>query len=262
MTSALSSLQPASRLCGVPLHQVDVDGVLGFIRQTLRSGQRARVFNANAHLLTLASRNTDLRAACCEAELLFCDGFGPKLAARILDGVNLPRLTPPDWIDQLVAMCAIENRSLYFLGAAPGVAESAVERLSQRHPNARFVGWEDGYFDKAKHSAGNTAVLERINAAKPDVLIVGFGMPLQEYWLRDNWTEMNVGIAITAGALFDYVAGTVWRGPRWMTDNGLEWLSRLVVEPRRLWRRYVLGLPLFFLVVIKDAVRRDATGAA
>ena len=258
---AASPPTPAAEVLGVPIHAVDVDDVLGFIGRTLATGGRARVFNANAHLLNLAEGEPRLKAAMNAAELVFCDGFGAKLAARLTHGVRLPRLTPPDWIDALVERCAEDGRSFFFLGGFPGIAQAAAEALHRRHPRARFVGAEHGYFDKRRDAAENRAVIRRINQARPDVLIICFGMPMQELWLDEHWHELDAGIAITAGALFDYVAGTVRRGPRWMTANGLEWLARLVIEPGRLWRRYVLGLPIFFAHVAADAWSRRASRA-
>lgn len=93
-------------------------------------------------------------------------------------------------------------------------------------------------------------VIEKINKVRPNILLVGFGMPVQEYWLQENWEKIDTNIALTGGAVFDYLSGELRRAPRWMTDHGLEWLGRLIIEPRRLWKRYIIGLPLFFLRVL------------
>jgi len=95
-------------------------------------------------------------------------------------------------------------------------------------------------------------VLKEINASRPDMLLVGFGMPLQERWLMQNWNRINARVALTGGAVFDYVSGELRRGPRILTDNSFEWLARLLIEPKRLWRRYVIGNPLFLLRVLKQ----------
>lgn len=102
-----------------------------------------------------------------------------------------------------------------------------------------------GFFDKGTESAESREVVAMINAAKPDILVVGFGMPAQEKWIAENLSQLNVHLAIPVGAFFDYLAEDVVRAPRWMTDNGLEWLGRLFIEPRRLWKRYIVGNPLF-----------------
>ena len=90
----------------------------------------------------------------------------------------------------------------------------------------------------------------------PDILIVGFGMPLQERWLMQNWENLDARVALTGGAVFDYVSGEVRRGPRVLTDNGFEWLARFLIEPGRLWRRYLVGNPLFLWRVLQQRLRR------
>jgi N-acetylglucosaminyldiphosphoundecaprenol N-acetyl-beta-D-mannosaminyltransferase len=99
-------------------------------------------------------------------------------------------------------------------------------------------------------------VLQEIQAARPDILLLGLGMPLQETWLMENRHRIDAGVALTGGAVFDYVSGGLRRGPRLLTDNGLEWLARLHLEPRRLWRRYLLGNPIFLLRVLGQVFRR------
>jgi N-acetylglucosaminyldiphosphoundecaprenol N-acetyl-beta-D-mannosaminyltransferase len=115
-----------------------------------------------------------------------------------------------------------------------------------------------GFFDHAPGSAENERVLAAINAARPDLLLVNMGMPRQEAWLAENWHSLDVRVAITAGALVDHVAGRVKRPPAWVADAGLEWAVRLALEPGRLWRRYLLGLPRFAALVAVEKIRRSA----
>jgi N-acetylglucosaminyldiphosphoundecaprenol N-acetyl-beta-D-mannosaminyltransferase len=184
--------------------------------------------------------------------LVFCDGAGVMLGARLL-GHHIPeRITYADWIWQLAEFAEPRGFTFFFLGARPGVADKAAASLKARYPALRVVGTHHGYFDKTPGSAENEAVIEQINAVKPNILIVGFGMPLQERWLRDNWDHIDANVALTGGAVFDYVSGELQRAPRWMTDNGLEWLGRLLIEPRRLWKRYLIGNPLFIWRVLKQ----------
>jgi N-acetylglucosaminyldiphosphoundecaprenol N-acetyl-beta-D-mannosaminyltransferase len=138
------------------------------------------------------------------------------------------------------------------------VAKKAAARLKERYPNLKIAGIHHGYFDRTPGNPENEAVLREINAAKPDVLLVGFGMPLQERWLMQNWDKVDARVALTGGAVFDYVSGELKRGPRILTDNGFEWLARLLIEPQRLWRRYVVGNPLFLLRVLKQRLTRNA----
>jgi N-acetylglucosaminyldiphosphoundecaprenol N-acetyl-beta-D-mannosaminyltransferase len=148
------------------------------------------------------------------------------------------------------------------LRARPGVAEKAARRLEYRFPKLRIAGAEHGYFERTLGSPENEAIIKKINAARPDVLLLGFGMPVQEFWLAENWEKVDANVALTGGAVFDYVSGELRRGPRFLTDHGLESVARLMVEPRRLWRRYVIGNPLFLLRVLKQRLGRGAARRA
>jgi N-acetylglucosaminyldiphosphoundecaprenol N-acetyl-beta-D-mannosaminyltransferase len=145
---------------------------------------------------------------------------------------------------------------LYILGAKPGVAEKARDFFLNKYPGLYIVGIHHGYFNKGINNLENNIVVQDINEKKPDILIVGFGMPMQEYWISENWGQMNVPVVLPVGALIDYMARVVPRAPRWMTDHGLEWLGRLIIEPRRLWKRYLLGNPIFLWRVLQQRFGR------
>jgi N-acetylglucosaminyldiphosphoundecaprenol N-acetyl-beta-D-mannosaminyltransferase len=219
------------------------------IEHLVRGGERGLVLNVNAHCLNLCYEDPKLRDFVNGAEVVFCDGAGVMLAARIL-GRRIPeRITYADWIWQLADLAAARGFSLYLLGARPGVAREAARRLQERYPDLEVAGARHGYFDPG---AGSAAVVEEINAAAPDILLVGLGMPLQERWLMENWQRLDVRVALTGGAVFDDVSGSLRRGPPLLTDHGFEWLARLLVEPRLLWRRYLVGNPLFLLRVLRQ----------
>lgn len=203
------------------------------------------VLNVNAHCLNLLHEDEGLRDFFAAADVVFCDGAGVRLAARML-GDRLPeRITYADWLPRLAALVEERGFSLFFLGARPGVAGEAARRLRRSHPDLKIVGVRHGFFDHRAGSPENEAVVAEINAARPDVLLIGLGMPLQERWLMENHRRLDVGVALTGGAVFDYASERLRRGPSLLTDYGFEWLARLLVEPRRLWRRYLLGNPLF-----------------
>ena len=229
---------------------VTVEGLLRRIRRLIREGGGGLVLNANVRCLILCYGDPALRAFLNGADVVFCDGAGVMLAARLLGGRIPERITYADWAWRLAAFAEAQGLSLYLLGARPGVAEAAARRLRSRHPGLEIAGVRHGYFDRAAGSQENEAVLAGINAASPDILLVGLGMPLQERWLMHNRDRLNAGVALTGGAVFDYVSGGLRRGPRVLTDNSFEWLARLLVEPRRLWRRYLFGIPLFFVRVL------------
>lgn len=237
---------------GVRVDPVSVERLHAEIVRAAREDRRALILNANAHCLNLCHRDPELRAFMNRADVVFCDGAGVMLAARMLGGRIPERITYADWVWQLAALCEAEGLSLHFLGARPGVAAIAARRLEERFPELRIAGVRHGHFDHAAGSEENGAVIEEVNAANPDVLLLGLGMPTQERWLMENRGRLNVRVALTGGAVFDYVSGELRRGPRFLTDNGFEWLARLVIEPRRLWRRYLVGNTLFVLRVVRQ----------
>ncbi len=234
---------------GVGVDPVTVEGLHAEIKRLLVSGERGTVLNVNANCLNILYDDAALRGFFDNADLVVCDGSGVMLAARLLGGRIPERITYADWAWRLASFARAEGLSLFLLGAGPGVAERAARELRTRFPGLNISGVEHGYFDRTPGGRENEAVLRKVNAARPDILIVAMGMPLQERWLMENRHRLDAGVALTGGAVFDYVSGGLRRGPRLLTDNGFEWLARLLVEPRRLWRRYLLGNPLFLLRV-------------
>lgn len=251
---------PSVSILGVRVHTITLATLLNYITAIIAKHQRALISYANIHGINLAYEIPWFRDFLNQSDMVICDGFGVKWGARIL-GYRIPeRFTPPDWLGKLAERAAWHGHTLYLLGARPGVADRLATRFRTQYPKLRIVGTHHGFFDKQRTSAENQAVLAAINAVTPNILLVGFGMPLQEQWLRDNWADVQANVAITVGAAFDYLTGEVRRGPRWMTDHGLEWLARLVIEPRRLWRRYVFGNPLFLWRIMQQRFRtRDPT---
>lgn len=241
-----SPISSPRSIVGVPVHPIGLQTLLRLIGQTIGKHQQATVMYANAYAVNLAQREPAFRKALHQATIVFCDGYGVWLAAQLL-GTPLPeRLTPPDWIMQLAKNANEHQYRLFLLGAKPGVAAAAAQTLHFHFPQLEITS-QHGYFDP--HGAENDAVIEKINRAAPDILLVGMGMPRQEIWIQENLHRHSVPIVIAVGALFDYLAGHLKRGPRWLTDSGGEWLSRLYSEPRRLWRRYLLGNPIFLWLV-------------
>lgn len=245
---------PAGRVnvLGVGVDPLTVEELHAEIGRLVRGSRHALVLNVNAHCLNLCYEDAALRAFFNGAEVVFCDGAGVMLAARVLGGRIPERITYADWAWHLAAFAAAEGFSLFFLGARPGVAQAAAQKLKERHPDLEIAGVRHGYFDHAAGSQENEAVVEEINAAAPDILLVGLGMPLQERWLMDIRERIDAGAILTGGAVFDYVSGRLDRGPRLLTASGFEWLARLLAEPRRLWRRYLVGNPLFLSRVLRQ----------
>lgn len=224
------------------------DAILQIIRKT----GHACIPNINVHFANLAYQNPWLRDFFNQAPVNFCDGYGIVLAARIL-GQRLPvRITYADWLWNLCGFAVRHDLSFFFLGGRPGAAEKSARILQKYFPGLRVLDTQHGHFDKTRSNKENAALIARINLCQPDILLVGFGMPLQEQWLSESWQQIAARVALPCGGIFDLISSQRKRAPAWMRDNGLEWFWRLLREPRRLWRRYLIGNPLFLWRVLKQ----------
>jgi N-acetylglucosaminyldiphosphoundecaprenol N-acetyl-beta-D-mannosaminyltransferase len=235
---------------GVNVQTWQVDELHMEFAKKINNNQHALVLHVNAHGLNLAYENTWMRKLFNKADIVFCDGSGVILGAKLL-GYRIPtRITYADWTWQLAEFAQAHGFTFFFLGGKPGIAAKAADQLKNRFPDLQILGTHDGYFEKTTGSNQNNEVIDMINAVKPDILLVAFGMPLQEKWLLENWDHIEANIALTGGAVFDYISGELIRSPRWMTAHGLEWLGRFLIEPGRLWRRYLVGNPKFIWRII------------
>lgn len=218
----------------------------------LDSEQRTILY-ANVHGVNLAQSLPDFRDILNSADLLFCDGVGLRLGARLL-GDSLPeRMSHPDWIDDFGIRAASRKLRVFALGDEPGVASAFLNMFCERHPGVVGAGSHHGFFDRSGPT--NDSIVESINASGAHVLMVGLGMPTQERWIRDNAHKLSPRLLVTVGAMYRWYTGVDRRAPRWVTDNGLEWLSRLARNPRKLFRRYAIGNPLFVVRVLRSKFR-------
>jgi N-acetylglucosaminyldiphosphoundecaprenol N-acetyl-beta-D-mannosaminyltransferase len=248
-----------SRIFDIPVDLAQPAELLERITGWVGDGAPARrVMYVNAHVLNRSLAVPALRGALERADLVYCDGYGVRLAAKALD-VEIPhRMTGADWVWGLAAMCEASGQSIYLLGSEPGVAAQAARRLHRWYPRLQIAGTHHGYFEPG--SAHDDRVIEDINQRRPDIVLVGMGTPKQELWVQHNAHRLEAGVLWTVGALFDVVSGRVPRAPSWLADNGLEWIFRLAIEPQRMWRRYLLGNPVFVSRVMAQARDRHATG--
>jgi N-acetylglucosaminyldiphosphoundecaprenol N-acetyl-beta-D-mannosaminyltransferase len=249
------SQRPASPIFGIPIDLGQPAELLRTITGWATNGETRRVMYVNAHVVNQSHGRDDLGRALRAADLVYCDGYGVRLAARALD-LEIPhRMTGADWIWGLATLCELSGSSIYLLGSEPPIAREAASRLRRWYPRLEIAGAHHGYFDL--DSPHNERVIEDINASRPDIVLVGMGTPKQELWVDRYADQLDGAVVWTVGALFDYVSGHTPRAPRWLADNGLEWIFRLAIEPRRMWRRYLLGNPAFLGKVLTEARRRE-----
>lgn len=240
-------------------HKVRVCQLIDYIVKAAQiEGEKTIVGNVNVKSMNLACELPWYRDFLNNSDLVFCDGFGVLLGARLLgySVESVHRMTCPDYIENFALACEKEDVSLFLLAGKPGVVDKTIAKLTSIAPKLQIQG-HHGYFEKS--GAENDLVIQKINEFKPGIIYVGFGMPLQERWILDNINRIEARVFVPLGACLDFYTGSVYRGPRWMTDRGLEWLTRLVIEPQRLWERYILGNPLFFYRVLRQRITEGAT---
>lgn len=237
-------------LLGLPVDVLDRAAMLAQVRQMIADGLPKTVAYLNVHVVNSARRDPELTRFLQAADLCYADGQGIVLGAR-LQGNHLPeRMTGADWIWDLAALAESEGWTLAWVGSEPGVSQAAAKVLREKHPDLKLHP-EHGF-----HNPEQTpALLERINAANADIVLVGMGTPLQERWTAQNRSNLHAPVVWCLGATADFVSGKTNRGPGFLNQNA-EWLARLITEPGRLWKRYLLGNPLFIARVLKERVSK------
>lgn len=253
-------------ILGVPVHLVDLKEAVRRINAFARDDRGHTVFVRDVASLMLAVDNPDLRALHDGASLVVPDGAPLVLAGRLEGhGETIGRVPGADLVDAVCQASLRTGQSHFFFGGKPGVAEQMVERLQARHPGLRVAGtYSPPMRDiDADYRFDNQALAEIdiIRAANPDFIWVGISSPKQEYWMSQAAPLLGRGVCLGVGAAFDFHSGQVQRAPAWMRNNGLEWLHRLISEPRRLWRRYLVLAPRFVLLYTGERFARTFRSA-
>ncbi|MCH7400524.1 WecB/TagA/CpsF family glycosyltransferase [Belliella kenyensis] len=245
---------PFIEILGVQIHSVNKEEILNYFEKVLCQNQDIALINyVNAHGVTLAQKNHYYRAVINNSSVLFCDGFGVQLAGKILQREIGERMTPPDWFKDLILMLIKLKKRVFLLGDQQDVVSLFAERLAQDFPDLQIAGHHHGFFQKSGEE--NLFLIDRINASKADLIITGMGMPIQENWAFENYSKLHASAIFATGALFRHYLGIDKRGPKFITNHGGEWLMRLVFQPKKLWKRYLLGLPHFLYLVCKEKVK-------
>lgn len=239
-------------MLGTPIDAVTMDGALARIDELVAigraTGKSHQVATVNADFLVKALSDPQLRRILQEADMATADGMPLVWGARMLGVPLQSRVTGVDMVNRIAQRAAMRGYSLYLLGAASGVAQRAAEILCGRYPGLKIAGFASPSSQAV--ASEDPAIIAAIRAADPDILLVAFGNPKQEKWIYAHTLELGAPVMMGVGGTFDFIAGVTKRAPLWMQDSGLEWLHRLVQNPRRLWRRYAVdlfGFGFFFL---------------
>jgi N-acetylglucosaminyldiphosphoundecaprenol N-acetyl-beta-D-mannosaminyltransferase len=247
---------------GLPVDRLTFAQVLDAIEDLIRSRQGGAVFTPNVDHVVLAEDDLEFRQVYSAARLSLADGMPLVWGSRLL-GRRIPeKVSGSDLIWPLMERAAARGFRVYLLGAGPGVADKAAEVLRSQ-VGVNVVGVDAPSIADPRSATERAPVMERIRRASPDLVLVAFGAPKQELFIHAARSELGPAVALGIGASLDFIAGTVQRAPRWMSDHGLEWLYRLIQEPRRLWRRYLVRDPKFALILWRTfCARGAATGKA
>ena len=247
--------EPSRRdIAGVPVAAMTRDEALALIEHAFDGGRHLHLAYCNANLVNIAARDAALRERLA-GFLILPDGIGVDIASRLLYGAPFPaNLNGTDFTPTILA-ARKQRLHVMLLGGRPGVAERAAARLRTDYPQHRFSVLSHGFFGPGEEAA----LLARLAHERPHLLLVAFGNPRQEQWIADHIDPRHCAVAAGIGALFDFLAGEVARAPETFRVLRIEWTYRLWLEPRRLWRRYVVGNPAFLLRVLRQKLTRHGT---
>ena len=240
----------ACRLMGVPIHDVTMEGTVAHIARWIENGGTHQIATINPEFLMKARADILFRATLQRVALCIPDGIGVLWAARWRGQQLRERVAGSDLVPRLSAEAARRGWRIFYLGAAPGVAERAADILAQRSPGLEIAGCYAG----SPAPDEEDAIVARVRASQADILFVAYGAPQQDLWLDRNLARTGAAVGIGVGGSFDFIAGVACRAPRWIQQLGLEWLYRLLREPWR-WRRQ-LALPHFVWLVLTGRDKR------
>lgn len=240
-------------ICGVKVDDYSFSDVVSLIQQHIQSSNPpGYVVTPNAQHICLLQDDKYFQTIYEDAFLSVPDGVPLLWAASFLGSSLNGRVNGTDLFRELCQLSAELGFKVFLLGGRPGAADAAAAILQERYPNLKIAGTHCppyGFEDRADELK---LINSKIKAAQPDILFVGLGAPKQEKWIYQNYRQLQVPISLGIGVSFELVSGMVMRAPKSMQSLGLEWLFRLCMEPRRLWKRYIIGNTIFVWLVLKQ----------
>ena len=241
-------------IAGIPVDTFDVSGLHSRIKETIESGRKKVFLHANARLIELANTNQKWLVAFFNEEdkYIMCDGSGVQLAALIYRKVVPVKIPYNVWLWFFFKFAAQHKFGIYLLGADQETIARAAKNAVSHSPDLLLKGYRNGYFDKEVNSKENQSVISSINDSNCDILIVGFGMPIQEKWIKDNIKSLNVKAIFTCGGAFDFISGNKAIAPLVFRNLHLEWLFRFFLEPFRLFERAIVSNLRFIWVLMNN----------
>ena len=247
------ALDSVVRIGEVTFAKVDDTELLTIVEGAVAAKRPLSIVHPNVHHLDICRSEPALVTALSGFDYIVPDGVGVYLAARFLHGRAggfRRRQTGTDFYFSLLKLASNLRWRIFFLGDTPEVLDALVARLKRDYEGVIVAGVHDGFFDPEERS-----VVEMARASKADLLMIGMGAPRQELWLQNNKEMLDIPVSIVVGAGISFMSGVKKRAPMWVRAVGLEWLYRTTQEPRRLWRRYIVGIPAFFFYLLRLKLR-------
>ena len=229
-------------LFGLQMANLTRDEAVVSLLERAAASKRNRIAFVNPACVNIAMKHAAYHRVLQDTDLIFPDGIGLQIACKLTGQPLKDNLNGTDLYPALAAKMAETGQRLFLLGAKPGVVDEMATRAAKLWPSLRICGVQHGYYSPEEE----TAVVDAINASGADVLLVAMGVPQQELWIDRLLPRLESGVVMGVGGLFDFYSGRMPRAPLWMRETGLEWAYRLLKEPRRMWRRYLVGNLVFF----------------
>lgn len=239
-------------ICDVGIHNVTLKGAIDLIEQFIVKKKQAFIVTPNVDHIVKLQIDKKFKRIYKSASLVLADGMPLLLAARFLGTPLKEKISGSDLFPKLCEYSANKGYKLFFLGGRQGAVSIAKKALEDKYPQIKIVGVYSPPYGFEKDKKENGKIINMIKSTNPDILFVGLGAPKQEKWIYRHYKNLNVPVSIGIGVTFEFVAGMVKRAPVWMQKTSLEWFWRLMMEPRRLWKRYLVDDIKFFWLVFKQ----------
>ena len=231
-----------SKVLGVKIDELSLEQVLAKIRSFLKEKKLHQIATVNPEFILAAQKNSDFKKILNDVDLSVPDGVGLKFAGWVSGQKIGKRITGIDLTWELAKIASDNDYSMFLLGAGDGVAQKAADKMKQKYPNLKIAGCYAGTPDEE-------GIINKINNAHADILLVAFGAPKQDKFIYDNKNRLNVKIAMGVGGTFDYISEIIPRAPKWIRSLGLEWFYRLIRQPSRLGRIFNAVIKFPILIV-------------
>ncbi|MCZ2845467.1 MAG: WecB/TagA/CpsF family glycosyltransferase [Candidatus Bathyarchaeota archaeon] len=236
------------KIMGLNIDSLTIEETIIIIEETIKKKLKCQHVVLNAGKMVLAYKNEKLKGIINNCQIINADGQAVVWASKLL-GKPLPeRVAGVDLMNNLIKVSAAKGYKIYLFGAKEEVVTRVVDVLKEDNPLLKIAGYRNGYFSEVE----NFEIIRDMNKSKADILFIGFSSPKKEYWLEQNINKIDIPFCMGVGGSFDIVASVTKRAPKWMQQLGLEWFFRFIQEPKRMWKRYLLGNTKFIYYILRE----------